>query len=113
MSQNGQTHFKNLAAFVVRFLKCVWQFWDIIFQNQNQVSKTEIAKVKKLLNDIVKAVVIDTILSQLIKISFDIISEPLAIVINNCLTQSIFPQNAKIAFITPLEGEPNKHEISN
>ena len=23
MSQNGQTHFKNLAAFVVRFLKCV------------------------------------------------------------------------------------------
>ena len=25
-SQNGQTHFKNLAAFAARFLKCVWPF---------------------------------------------------------------------------------------
>ena len=88
-------------------------FGALYFKIKIKFQKTEIAKVKKLLNDIVKAVVIDTILSQLIKISFDIISEPLAIVINNCLTQSIFPQNAKIAFITPLEGEPNKHEISN
>ena len=30
MSQNGQTHFKNLAAFAARFLKCVWPFWDIM-----------------------------------------------------------------------------------
>ena len=30
MSQNGQTHFKNLAAFAVRFLKCMWPFLDII-----------------------------------------------------------------------------------
>ena len=29
MSQNGQTHFKNLAANGARFLKCVWPFWDI------------------------------------------------------------------------------------
>ena len=28
-SQNGQTHFKNLAPFTARFLKCVWPFWDI------------------------------------------------------------------------------------
>ena len=27
---NGQTHFKNLAAFPVRFLKRVWPFWDIM-----------------------------------------------------------------------------------
>ena len=26
MSQNGQTHFKNLAALAARFLKCVWHF---------------------------------------------------------------------------------------
>ena len=26
MSQNGQAHFKNLAANAARFLKCVWQF---------------------------------------------------------------------------------------
>ena len=30
MSQNGQTHFKNLSAFAARFLKCVWPFWDIM-----------------------------------------------------------------------------------
>ena len=30
MSQNGQTHFKTLAAFAAKFLKCVWPFWDII-----------------------------------------------------------------------------------
>ena len=28
MSSNGQTHFKNLAAFAARFLKCVWPFYD-------------------------------------------------------------------------------------
>ena len=29
MSQNGQTHFKNLSAFAARFLKCVRLFYDI------------------------------------------------------------------------------------
>ena len=32
MSQNGQTHFKNFAAFAARFLKCVWPFWDIMYK---------------------------------------------------------------------------------
>ena len=30
MSQNGQTHFKNLAVFTARFLKYVWPFLDIM-----------------------------------------------------------------------------------
>ena len=30
MSQNGQAHLKNLAAFAARFLKCVGPFWDIM-----------------------------------------------------------------------------------
>ena len=30
MSQNGQAHFKNLAAFAARFLKCVEPFYDIV-----------------------------------------------------------------------------------
>ena len=30
MSQPGQTHFKNLAAFAARFIECVWPFWDIM-----------------------------------------------------------------------------------
>ena len=29
MPQNGQTYFKNLAAFAARFLKCVLPFYDI------------------------------------------------------------------------------------
>ena len=32
MSQNSQTHFKNLAAFGARFLKCVWPFWVLMQQ---------------------------------------------------------------------------------
>ena len=32
MSQNGQTHFKNLAANAARFLKCVWPFRDIMHE---------------------------------------------------------------------------------
>ena len=31
MFQNGQTHFKNLAAFALRFVKCVWSIWDIMY----------------------------------------------------------------------------------
>ena len=30
MSQNGQTHFKNLAANAARFLKGVLPYWDIL-----------------------------------------------------------------------------------
>ena len=30
MSQNGQVHFKNLAANAARFLKCVWPFWNVM-----------------------------------------------------------------------------------
>ena len=30
MSQNGETHFKNLGANAERFLKCVGPFWDIM-----------------------------------------------------------------------------------
>ena len=35
MSQNGQTHFKNLAANAAIFLKCIWPFWDIMHWRVN------------------------------------------------------------------------------
>ena len=38
MSQNGQTHFKNLqdaAKNAARFLKCVWPFSDIMHNSRN------------------------------------------------------------------------------
>ena len=30
MSLNGQTHFKNLAKYATRILRCVWLLWDIM-----------------------------------------------------------------------------------
>ena len=36
MPQNGQAHFKNLAANVARFLKRVWSFWDIMHERVNR-----------------------------------------------------------------------------
>ena len=38
MSQNGQTHFKNLAANAARFLKIVWPFWDIMYERVKTIS---------------------------------------------------------------------------
>ena len=37
MSQNGQTQFKNLAAFAARFLKCAWPFYDIVKQSVDEI----------------------------------------------------------------------------
>ena len=34
MNQNGQTHFKNLAAIAARFLQFAWPFWDIMHQSK-------------------------------------------------------------------------------
>ena len=55
-------------------------------------------EVKKLLKeiDVKKAVGVDTNLPKLIKISADIIAEPLTQAINCCLRQGIFPDNAKL-----------------
>ena len=44
MSQNGQTHFKNLAAFAARFLKCVWPFWNTIHQRVKSVESSKLGK---------------------------------------------------------------------
>ena len=35
MAQNGQTHYKNLAAFAARFLKYVWPFWALCIKGLN------------------------------------------------------------------------------
>ena len=32
MSQNSQTNIENLVAFAGRFLKCIWSFWDIMYE---------------------------------------------------------------------------------
>ena len=32
MFQNGKMHFKYVAVNFVRFIKCVWLFWDIMHE---------------------------------------------------------------------------------
>ena len=51
MSQNGQTHFKNPAAFAAKFLKCVWPFWDIMHWRVKTLLQNN-AKRFKLLEEI-------------------------------------------------------------
>ena len=78
--------------------------------------KIDISKVKNLLNeiDLKKEVHVDKIFTTLIKISSDIIVKPPAIVINNCLTQGIFPKNAKIDSCTSVDmSYSSKREILN
>ena len=50
-----------------------------------------------------KAVGVDTIPPKLITIRADIIAEPLTQTINFCLRQGIFPENAKVASVVPLD----------
>ena len=48
MSQDGQTHFKNLAAKAARFLKCIWPFWDIMHERVDAQHATEFwSQIKK------------------------------------------------------------------
>ena len=71
-------------------------------------------EVKRLLKeiDIKKAVGVDTIPPKLIKIGADIIAEPLTKAINCCLRQGIFPNNAKIASVVPVDkGKPDKYDV--
>ena len=79
--------------------------------NSFDFQQIKLPEVKKLLKeiDIKKAVVVDIIPPKLIKINEDIIGELLTQVINCCLCQGIFPDNAKIASVVPVDkGKPNK-----
>ena len=74
------------------------------------------SKVKKLLKEIEikKAAAVDTIPTKLINIGVDIIAERLMQAINYCLRQGIFPANAKIASVVPVDkAKPDKYDILN
>ena len=78
-----------------------------------QIKAPEVKKILKEI-DIKKAVGVDTTPPKLIKIGADIIAEPLTQAINCCLRQGIFPENAKVASVVPLDkGKPNKYEVLN
>ena len=61
-----------------------------------------------------EAVGIDTIHPKLIKISADIIGEPLTLTVNCCLSQGIFSDDAKAASVVPFgKGKHNKYDVLN
>ena len=72
--------------------------------------------MKKLLNEIdtKKAVGIDTISPKLIKMASDFLAPILTTAINSSIENSVFPENAKVATVVPLDkGKPDKNDISN
>lgn len=57
---------------------------------------------------------IDIIHPKLIKISADIIGEPLTLTVNCCLSQGIFSEDAKTASVVPFDkGKHNKYDVLN
>ena len=78
-----------------------------------QITTSEVKERLKEMT-IKKAVGVDTISPKLIKIGADIIAEPLTQAINCCLRQGIFPDNAKIASVVPVDkGKPDKYDVLN
>ena len=63
--------------------------------------------------DIKKAVGFDMIPLKLVKIAASVLCQPLSIAINNSLSKSIFPDDAKIAMVSPLDKGTKKNDISN
>ena len=77
---------------------------------------TNPVKVQKRLknSDTKKATGFDKIPPKLVKLSAEILSTLLSIAINNSLKNGVFPDDAEIASVIPLDtGKPTKNEISN
>ena len=61
-----------------------------------------------------KAPGIDKIPTKLVKLASDILAKPLSIAINNSISTSTFPNNAKIASVVPIDKKTDdKYVISN
>ena len=57
---------------------------------------------------------IEKIPTKLVKLASDILAEPLSIAINNSISTSTFPNNAKIASVVPVDKKTDdKYVISN
>ena len=72
--------------------------------------------MKKLLKDIDqrKSIGVDKIPPKLIQLSADILSNPLSNAINNSILKGKFPDDAKVASVSPLDKHTdNKYSVSN
>ena len=79
----------------------------------NSVTTSEIYKLLKNIDD-KKAAGTDKIPPKLVKISAEVLSQPLADAINNSISKGVFPDNAKIASVSPIDKQSNdKNKVSN
>ena len=81
--------------------------WD------SKITPKEINTILKSLNS-KKAPGIEKIPTKLVKLASDILAEPLSIAINNSISTSTFPNDAKIASVVPIDKKTDdKYVISN
>ena len=79
----------------------------------SKITTEEINTILKSLNS-KKAPGIDKIPTKLVKLASDFLAEPLLIVINNSISASTFPNNAKIASVVPIDKKTDdRYVISN
>ena len=74
-------------------------------EGNSHLPKVSACDVEQLLRNIdsKKFTGIDKIPPKLIKLSAKVLSKPLAIAINNSFNKGMFPDNAKIACVSPLD----------
>ena len=84
-----------------------------IYYSFEPTNPVEVQKCLKNI-DTKKATGFDKIPPKLVRLSAEILSTPLFTAINNSLKYGVFPGDAKIAPVIPLDkGKLNKNEISN
>ena len=73
----------------------------------------EIIKLLKNIED-KKAVGTDKVPPKLVKLSATVLSQPLTDALNNSISKIIFPDNAKVAFVSSVNKKSNdKNKVSN
>ena len=81
--------------------------------NFHSVTASEIYKLLKNIDD-EKARRTDKIPRKLVKISPEVLSRPLADVINNSVSKGVFPDNAKVTSVSRIDKQPDdKNKVSN
>ena len=95
---------KNLQSSSISIPSSIWG---------SKITTEEINTILKSLNSR-KAPGIDKIPTKLVNLASDFLAEPLPIAINNSISTSTFPNNAKIASVVPIDKKTDdKYVISN
>ena len=87
------------------------------FQHQHipSIPYTTTEEVKKLLKEVnaKKASGFDKIPPKLVKLAAGVLAAPLSKTINNSISKGVFPNEAKIALVSPLDKKTDKNSVLN